>query len=63
MLAEWSSEDPMGETTVQPMALNPNICPGCPLSVLMVHGRNYKNNLSIVSVYLWNSLDTNLEEH
>lgn len=63
VLAEWTSEDPMGEATVQPMNLNPNICPGCPLSVLMAHGSNRKNNLSILSVYLWNSLDTNLEAH
>lgn len=63
VLAEWTSEDPMGETTVQPMDLTPNTCPGCPLSVLMVHGSNCKNNLSILSVYLPNSLDTNLEEH
>lgn len=46
----------MGETTALPMALNPNICPGSPLSVLTVHGSNCKNNL-------WNSLNTNLEEH
>jgi len=53
----------MGETTVQPMALNPNICPGHPFSILTVHGSNCKNNMGIISVYLWNSLDTNLEEH
>lgn len=63
MLTEWSSEDSMGETTFQPMALNPNTYSGCPPSVLTIHGSNCKNSLSTIVVYLWNALDTVLEEH
>lgn len=63
VLADWSSEDSMGETTFQPVALNPNIYPGYPLSVLTIHGSNCKNSLSITIVYLQNALDTVLEEH
>lgn len=67
VLADWSSEDSMGETAFQPVALNPNIYRGYPLSVLTIHGSNCKNSLSITIVYtivyLQNALDTVLEEH
>lgn len=63
VLADWSSEDSMGETAFQPVALNPTIYPGYPLSVLTIHGSNCKNSLSITIVYLQNALDTVLEEH
>lgn len=52
----------MGETIVQPIALNPNVCPGCPLSVLMIHSSKWKNNLSIMIIFRIHWILT-LEEH